>query len=53
MPLPYSELEAFGRATSRLTTPWEYETARAMSEAYVSGLIEGRNVLSIPPVERE
>lgn len=53
MPLPYAELEAYGRTTGRLSTPWEYETVRAMSEAYVSGLVEGRDLLSIMPVERD
>ncbi|AZV00278.1 hypothetical protein pkon1_p49 [Paracoccus phage vB_PkoS_Pkon1] len=52
VPLPYAELRAFGQSTGRLTTPWEYETVRAMSEAYVTGLVEGRELLSIPPVER-
>lgn len=53
VPLPYSELRAFGEATGRLSTPWEYETVRAMSEAWISGLIEGRSLLSIPPVMRD
>lgn len=51
-PLPYVEMRAYGEATGRLSTPWEYETLRAMSEAYVSGLVEGRDLLSIPPMER-
>lgn len=51
-PLPYVELLAYGGATGRLSTPWEYETVRAMSEAYVAGLVEGRDLLSIPPMER-
>ncbi|MDQ7776282.1 MAG: hypothetical protein Q4615_10515 [Paracoccus aminovorans] len=51
-PLPYFELRSYGKATGRLSTPWEYETVRAMSEAYVSGLVEGRDLLSIPPMER-
>ncbi|MFC3169220.1 hypothetical protein [Paracoccus fontiphilus] len=53
MPLPYAELEAYGRVTGRLSTPWEYETVRGMSEAYVSGLVEGRDLLSIMPLDRE
>lgn len=52
IPLPYAELSAYGEATGRLSTPWEYETVRAMSEAYVGGLVEGKQPLSIPPVER-
>lgn len=51
-PLPYVEMRAYGEATGRLSTPWEYETLRAMSEAYVAGLVEGRDLLSIPPMER-
>ena len=52
MALPYVEMNAYGKATGRLSTPWEHETVRAMSEAYVAGLVEGRDLLSIPPVER-
>ncbi len=52
IPLPYSELEAFGRTTRRISDPWEYETLREMSVAYVSGLVEGRDLFSIMPVER-
>lgn len=53
MPLPYVELHAFGQTTGRLSTPWEYETLRAMSNAYVWGLVEGRDLLSIMPIERD
>lgn len=53
MPLPFAELRAYGEATGRLSTPWEYETIRAMSEAYVVGLVEGREPMSIMPMERD
>ena len=50
--LPWTEIKAFGEATGRLATPWEYETASEMSAAYVSGLSEGRNLMSIMPIDR-
>lgn len=53
VPLAWAEIYAFGRATGRIGNPWEYECVHAMSGAYVTGLVEGRNDLSIPPVERE
>jgi len=53
MPLPWAELEAFGRCTGRISTPWEHETVRAMSMAYVSGLVEGRDLFSVVPIERD
>lgn len=52
MTLPFTELHAYGQATGRLSTPWEYETVRAMSQAYISGLVD-RHPLSIPPMERD
>jgi len=51
--LSFRELFAFGRATKRLSTPWDYETARHMSVAYTVGLSEGRDVFSIPPFQRD
>ena len=53
IPLPFAELRAYGQATGRLSTPWEYETIRAMSEAYLAGLAEGRDLLSIMPIDRD
>lgn len=50
--LPWAEIKAFGEATGRLATPWEYETAAEMSAAYVRGLSEGRNIMSIMPMDR-
>lgn len=51
VPLPWTELRAFGDSSGRISDPWEYETLSAMSEAYVAGLTDV-DVLSIPPVER-
>lgn len=53
LPLSWAEIDAFARLTGRLSSPWEAETVAAMSAAYVSGLTEGRDLLSIMPVERD
>lgn len=52
MPLSWGELQAFGASTERLADPWDYETARAMSSAYLRGMIEGREINSIMPIDR-
>jgi hypothetical protein len=53
VPLAWGEIYAFGQATERISNPWEYELVHTMSDAYVAGLVEGRNLLSIPPMERD
>lgn len=51
LPLRWSDVYSFGRATGRLTNAWEYETLCQMSAAYASGRNDTA-LLSIPPVER-
>ena len=53
MPIPWSEVHAYARATGTLTEPWEVELVRDMSAAYCRGRVEGENVFSIPPAERQ
>jgi len=53
LPLSWLEIEAFGRATGRISTPWEHETLADMSRAYVAGLSEGRDLLGIMPMDRD
>lgn len=53
LPLPWAEIQAFGTATGRLASPWEYEVVGAMSAAYVRGLHEGQDLMSIMPMERD
>lgn len=52
VPLSFAEIHAFGQATGRLSTPWEHETIRAMSEAYIVGMAD-TSPLSIAPVDRD
>ena len=52
VPLTWPDLWAFSQATGDITEPWEFETLREMSAAYISGRESGANPLSIPPAER-
>lgn len=53
VPLPWSEIVAYGQATRRITEAWEAETLRAMSCAYLNGQTIGKNPLGIPPWETD
>ena len=49
----WSELRAFGKVTGLLTEPWEYRVLMKMCKAYLNGWYEGKEVLSISPMERD
>lgn len=51
-PVRWSEIKAYADLTGALTTPWEFETLRAMSQAYCVGRHEGGNLFSIAPMDR-
>jgi hypothetical protein len=50
--LSWLEIGAYANATGLISEAWEMQIVREMSEAFVRGLSEGENPLSIPPAER-
>lgn len=52
-PLTWAEIGAYASATGLISEAWEMRIVREMSEAYLQGLNEGVNPLSIPPTERQ
>jgi len=50
--LTWLEIKSYADATGLVSEAWELQTVRAMSEAFVQGLREGEDPLSIPPTER-
>ena len=51
--LSWSEIHAYSQLTGNLSDPWEAETVRSMSIAYLDGLNTGEDPLAIPPMERD
>jgi hypothetical protein len=51
--IDWHEIEAFAVATRMVSEPWEKKLLAAMSREYINGNMEGKEVLSIPPSERE
>jgi len=47
----WPEIEAFARATERLSEPWEIETLAAMCAGYCAALKAGEDPLAIAPVD--
>jgi len=52
-PITWQELRAYGDATHRLAEPWEFEAVMSMSRAYFNAKVQGRDVHSIAPVDRD
>lgn len=48
----WPEIYAFARSTGRIAEPWEADALYDMAQAYVVGLSEGENPLSIAPIDR-
>lgn len=46
----WPEIEAFARATGRISEPWECETLFDMCQGYTQEVERGKNPLSIAPV---
>jgi len=46
-------IDAFARASRRISEPWEAETLFAMCEAYRQGREAGVNPLAIAPVDQD
>lgn len=51
--LTWVEIGAYASATGLISEPWEMQIVRDMSQAYLKGLAEGVNPLSIPPADRQ
>ena len=49
----WTELQAFAEATDAISESWEKSLLMRMCIAYVNGHLEGMDVRSIPPMERE
>lgn len=53
VPLSWSEVHAFASVSMEFSSPWEVETLREMSLSFHKGLDDGKDIFSIPPVERK
>lgn len=51
--IDWPEIEPFAVATGLVSEPWEKQALYDMASAYVTGLVEGANPLSIAPIDRD
>ena len=51
-PIDWTDLDAFARCTGRISERWEFEALHDMADAYVRGMIEGRDPFSKDPRDR-
>jgi hypothetical protein len=52
-PVDWPEMQAYVAALGLRWTAWDFNTIAAMASAFLAGLREGADPLSIPPVERD
>lgn len=52
-PPDWTELKAYGKLSGMVSEIWEYRLLMRMCKAYIAGYIEGKEILSIPPIERD
>ena len=51
--VPWTEIAGYREAGGIISEPWECRAVRDMSAAFLRGLREGENPLSIMPIERD
>lgn len=52
VPVSWTNLKAFAECTEAISETWEFQVVWEMSREYMANRSLGKNVLTIPPVDR-